>query len=346
MIAALVHPLSWVGVVVWQGTIGLVLLAARRRSEVRRAFWLAAGVGIPSLVALPYLRSVGASESSDGWSGFTAPATLLGAKAADLAVYIATLALFAFLHREWLLARWRERDRATIILVGVVLSSSLAYLVVRMPGRNEYKFLLHMAPAAAVLIALSLRQLLERRQLAALTLLFFLMLPGGRVLGSRPWFSVTDPVTADGSFLRAMDPDADALYQWIAANTPAEAVFIAPDLRVPPLGRRSLYVAVDAPWRGRDGWGLPRTSLLQWHVRRPDAEMSRRQRNAAMVLSQNWQLPPSAVMTFIQADVPGRAIYVHAPSLPTIDKLNGTPGFRRVFANAAGTVYEYAGNPR
>ncbi len=341
LVSALVHPLSWVGVLVWQGSIGLVLLASRKREDLTRAVWLAAGVGIPSVIALPYLRAVGASESSDGWSGLTAPGSLLGAKAADLLFYLVTVVVFVLLNRDWLRARFREHHRATIILVVTICAMALAYLVVRTPGRNEYKFLLHMTPAVAVLIAVSLRALLERHRVMALALVFVLLIPGGRVLGSRPWFLVTDPVRTDGPYLRALDADADALYQWVAHNTPPDAVFIASDLRVPPLGRRSLYVAVDAPWRGRDGWGLPRTSLLQWHVRRPDAEMYRRQRYATVVLNHDWQMPPSGVMSLIGSDVPGRALYVHASWATTIAKLNATPGFRRVFANAAGAVYAY-----
>ena len=37
-------------------------------------------------------------------------------------------------------------------------------------------------------------------------------------------------------------------------------MFIAADLRIPPLARRSLYIAVDAPWSGADGWGVRLTS--------------------------------------------------------------------------------------
>ena len=341
VVTALVHPLSWVGVIGWQGTIGIVLLASRRPGDLRRAALLAAGVGIPSLVALPYLQSVGASESSDGWSGLTAPASLLAAKATDLLFYVLTLAVFCILHRRWLLARIRERHRGTLLLFAVVGSMSAAYLAVRMPGRNEYKFLLHMAPASAVIIGLALRELLDRRRPAALALLFLLLVPAGRVLGSRPWFAVTDPVRADGPYLRALDPEADGLYQWIARHTPSDAVFIAADLRVPPLGRRSLYVAADAPWRGRDGWGLQSASLLQWHVRRPDAEMARRQRYVAIVLSPGWEMPASAVMTLIQSDIPGRPVYVAASTPSTIEKLNGSATFHRVFANGAGAVYAY-----
>jgi hypothetical protein len=161
------------------------------------------------------------------------------------------------------------------------------------------------------------------------------------VLGERPWFEVTDPARLDGQYQRALDPSADELYQWVAHETPADAVFIAADLRVPPLGHRSLYVAVDAPWRGRDGWGLPRTSLLQWHVRRPDAEMYRRQQLATIVLSPDWAAPPDAVLQEIAAAIPGRSIFVHAPWPGVAAKLDRTPGFQRRFGNAAGSIHEW-----
>ncbi|HKO92287.1 MAG TPA: hypothetical protein VJU61_14085, partial [Polyangiaceae bacterium] len=117
----------------------------------------------------------------------------------------------------------------------------------------------------------------------------------------------------------------------------------AADLRMPPLGRRSLYVAVDAPWLGRDGWGLPRNSLLQWHVRRPDAEMYRRQSLATIVLSGDWALAPAPVMAEIAGAVPGRAIFVHSSWPEVSAKLDRTPGFQRRFANGAGAIFEWQG---
>jgi hypothetical protein len=341
LVAVLVHPLSWLGILVWQGVIGVVLLASGTRDDRVRAAWLTVAVALPSAACLPYLLSVGASQSSDGWTGITHSASLLGAKVGDVAFYLVTLAVLAHLNRDEIIRRVRSRDRAMIILLLAIASLTLAYVVVRLPGRNEYKFLLDMAPAAAILIAMSLRRILDRRPPLACAALALLLVPGGRVLGSRPWFQVTDPVTTDGRYLRALDPSADSLFQWIAHDTPANAVFIAPDLRIPALGRRSLYIAANAPWRGRDGWGLNRYSLLEWHVRRPDDVMLRRQHNAATILASTWDVPASAAMAFVEADVPGRPIYVHANEPETIAKLEATAGFNREFAGGAGAVFEY-----
>jgi hypothetical protein len=161
------------------------------------------------------------------------------------------------------------------------------------------------------------------------------------ILGSRPWFQVTDPARLEGRYHRALDPVADGLYHWVATSTPKDAVFLAFDLRTPALGRRSLYVPVDAPWRGRDGWGLPRTSLLQWHVRRPDREMYRRQHLATIVLNTDWAAPPSETMAAIQRDIPGRPLFVHAWHGALAEKLERTPGFTRRFSNGAGSIFSY-----
>jgi hypothetical protein len=249
--------------------------------------------------------------------------------------------LLGYLMRDELLARVRARDRATLVLMIAISCLAAAYLLVRAPGRNEYKFLLQLAPLAAPLMALSLRRLLERHRALALGLIFLLLLPGSKMLGVRPWFSVTDPARLEGQYQRALDPTTDELYQWVADNTPANAVFIAADLRIPPLGRRSLFVAVDAAWQGRDGWGLARESLLQWHVRRPDAEMHRRQSLATIVLSPDWSAPYPQVMAAIQAAVPRRPIFVHAPWPAVAAKLDVTHGFVRRFGNAAGSIYEW-----
>ena len=340
-VAVFIHPLSWLGILVVQSVVGLLLLAGPSPRPWRRVGALALAVALPSALAIPYLRAIGKSQSSDGWLGLTDSASLLGAKIADLGFFLAVLLLLCYLLRAELLERLRARERATLVLLVAICCLAAAYLLVRAPGRNEYKFLLQLAPLAAPLMALSLRRLLEHQRALALGLIFLLLLPGSRMLGVRPWFSVTDPARLDGQYQRVLEPSADELYQWVSAQTPESAVFIAADLRMPPLGRRSLYVAVDAPWQGRDGWGLPRESLLQWHVRRPDPEMHRRQSLATIVLSADWSAPYPQVMAAIQAAVPGRPIFVHAPWPAVSAKLDATHGFVRRFSNAAGSIHEW-----
>ena len=340
-VAAFIHPLSWLGILAYEGIAGVILLAARRREDLLRAGQLALAVAVPSAIAFPYLRSIGESESSEGWMGVTRSPELLGTKAGNLLFYLATFLLLAYLHRAEILRLVRERNRAAIMLLLSVATFSIAYLVVRAPGMNEYKFLLELAPPAAIIMALSLRERLRNHHLLSLVLLFLLVGPGCRLLGFRLRFGVTDPVRIEGRYQRALDPDADKLYQWVASHTPANAVFIAGDLRMPPLGRRSLYIAVDAPWKGPDGWGLSRPELLQWHVRRPDSTVARRQQLASSVLSPQWSTSPVEVMSSIQRDIPGRPIFVHAQTRDTEAKLDSTPGFSRLFVNPAGTVYAY-----
>jgi hypothetical protein len=339
--AALVHPLSFLGVVVYQTACLFVLLLCGGANAWRRVVEHGLAVGVPSAVTLPYLRSLGISESSDGWSGLTDSFRLFGDKLADLGFFLVTFAVFAYLHRADLSRRFREREPvflAAAIAIGVF---ALAYLFVRMPGRNEYKFLVELVPAAAPLLALSLRARFDERPGLALAVLFLLMIPGGMLLGSRPWFLVTEKVRIDGRYHRALEPATDQLYAWIATRTPSNAVFLAADLRVPPLGRRSLYVAVDAPWRGRDGWGVRRNDLMQWHVRRPDRQMYRRQHLATIVLNPTWAAPPARTLAAIQHDVPGRPVFVHAYYPALAAKLGATPGFSKRFENEAGAVFSY-----
>lgn len=344
MVAALIHPLSWVGILAFQGVVGLVLLCSRRREQVLRAAGLAAAVVIPSLLAFPYLREVGISQSSDGWTGLTSPESLLWAKAADLALFLAPLALVSYVCRDRLLGLLDDGNRALRVLMLAVAAMAAAYLAVRFPGRNEYKFLLFAVPAAAVILSIGLAELLERHRALAVALIALLLLPGGRALGARPWFAVTDPCRADGAYLRILDPAADELYRWVAANTPADAVFLAADLRIPPLARRSLYIPVDAPWMGRDGWGLGREQLLQWHIRQPDPVMHRRQQLATMVLDGNWGgQDPAAVVSAIRADVPGRPLFVHVRAPAALARLKATAGFELRFENAAGGILAVTG---
>ncbi|HEX6274756.1 MAG TPA: hypothetical protein VFZ53_17060 [Polyangiaceae bacterium] len=342
LVAGLFHPLSWLGLLVYQGSAVLLLLLRRARAESLRAGRLLAAFGVPSVLCFPYLRALGTTESSDGWMGVTDSWTLFNAKLADLVFFLATFALFAYLGRVELVRRVRARDPVVLLAAIVIGSLSLAYLVVRMAGRNEYKFLIELVPGAAPVLALALREQLRRTPVAVVVVLFLLLVPGGMTLGHRPWFEVTDKARVEGRHHRALDPVADELYSWVAKNTPPDAVFLAVDLRVPPFGRRSLYVAVDAPWRGRDGWGLMRNQILQWHVRRPDREMYRRQHLATIVLNGDWAAPAPETMASIQRDVPGRPLFVHAWYPALAAKFDATPGFRRRFTNGAGAIFSYS----
>ncbi len=340
--AALMHPLSWLCILPFQGVVGAVLLWARNREDYRRLAWLAVAVVVPCGLALPYLRSVGASESSDGWSGFTRGAELFWAKAGDAAVFIAPLVLLLYVQRARLKRMLSDGNRALCIVLLALPTFVALYLLLRFPGRNEYKFLLSLVLAGAPLMGLCVRALLERHLLVAALLLVLLLSPGARALSVRPSFEVTKPCRMDGPYLRALEPNADALYQWIARETPKNAVFVAADLAIPSLGRRVLYVPVDDVWRGRDGWGLEPFKLRQWHVRWPDAVMAHRHELAREVLSLSWNHPAPAVIAEIQSDVPGRPLFTFTRTPAVIAKLDQTPGAVARFRNPAGAVYEFA----
>jgi tetratricopeptide repeat protein len=339
LIAAFIHPLSWFCLCAFAGAVGASLLLFHQRDDYLRLAWLTAAVLLPSALAFPYLRSVGISESSDGWSGLTRPAALWLAKLGDVTVYLAPLAFLTCLNR----AKLREMLGAGNRAIGIVLWSipcmAAGYLLVRFPARNEYKFLLCLVPAAAAMMGLYMRELLDRQRAVGGVLLAFLLMPGGQILGSRPGFMVTEEVRTDGRYLRALAGPADDLYQWIARETPPNAVFITAEYGVPALGRRGLYIAVNTAWRGRNGWGLPASSLLQFHVRRPDAVMALRQQRADVLLGPSWSQLPSSVVRDIEADVPGRPLFVHTSDRAVRAKLDGTSGFRQAFSNAAGAVY-------
>lgn len=339
LVAAFIHPLSWLCLFAWTGVVGLYLLAARAREDYVRLAWLAAAVAIPSALAFPYLRSVGISESSDGWSGLTRPASLWGAKLGDLAVYLAPLLVLATVYRATLREELRSGNRALRVALAIVPCMAAGYLLVRFPGRNEYKFLLCLVPAGAAIMGLCMSELLERQRLVGGVLLALLLMPAGMILGSRPWFVVTEPARADGRYLRALDESADELYQWIANETPANAVFVSTEYGIPALGRRGLYIVPDTPWRGRNGWGVTGPQLLQYHVRRPDAVMASRQERARILLGPSWSRRPSDVVRAIESDIPGRPLFVQTRDRAAMLKFDKTPGFQHSFRNAAGAIY-------
>ena len=342
LVAALFHPLSWTGILAFQGVALLVLVvrggaSADRWRSVR---WLALAIVVPSILALPYLRAIGASESSDGWTGLTSDPALLLAKVWELGVLFTPFALLVVAFRRALAARLAAGNLSLEILLAAIIVLAGAFLAVRFPGRNEYKFLLYMMPAASVVAALCLRELFGRRVLAGAIAVFFVAWPGAHALAIRPTWRAAEAVRAEGSYFRAVNPAPDELFRWIVENTPRNAVFLAADLRIPPLARRSLYIAVDAPWRGPDGWGLTRNQLVQWHIRRPDAVMYRRQQLATFVLDADWSREsPASVVAAIRRDVPGRPLFVHVRRPDVAAKLEATGAFELQFRNAAGSIY-------
>jgi hypothetical protein len=322
----------------------LVLLASGRRRDAVVALGIVAAVVAPSLLAMPYLQSISVSESADGWSGLTGSTVLLKAKLWDLLFFAGPFATILYACRTRLSEVLSEDGRSLRILLLAIVTMAVAYVVIRHPGRNEYKHLLFLSVPAAAVLALCMRELFDRQLAIALAVTTLLLLPGMRALGVRPWFHVLDPCRIDGPYLRLLEPSGDELYQWIATQTPSDSVFIAADLRVPPLGRRPLYIPVSTPWRGRDGWGVTRDQLLEWHVRRPDDVMRRRQRLATMVLDANWmQWTPDKVLAQIRKDIGTRPLFAHIVDPNAAGVLDRTPGFELKFRNRAGSVYAVDG---
>ncbi len=346
LVAGLFHPLSWTGILAFQGVVVLMLLAAGSRNERIGALWIAAAVGGASLLAFPYLRSIGASESSDGWTGVVDSWQLFSAKAWDLELFFGPLVLLAFLYRKKLAQALEPGNMPLRIILVAIVVLAAAFLFVRYPGRNEYKFLLYLIPLAAVVGAICLRELLSRHVFVGTLVVALFLLPGGHALGVRPWTQVLEPARVDGPYFRAVNASSDALFQWIATQTPPDSVFLSADLRIPALARRGLYIAVDAPWFGLDGWGVLRQQLLQWHIRRPDAVMYRRQHLASIVIDADWaSLEPAVAIAEIRKDISTRPLFVHIQNPTAAETLDRTPGFELRFRNAAGSVYELGNVP-
>lgn len=356
VVAALVHPLSWLGLIGMQAAAGAAALLTARpgtfRPRLTTSAWIALTIAAATAACWPYLRAVGAGESSDGSLGLTRSEFRLWTKAADLALLLLVAAPALYAARSLLIRDWFPRrvapdsPRAAPNLIAVacllcVLGFAFAYLVAGFPGRNEYKFLIYLTPAAAALTARALAALWPRQPLLVLVSLALMAWPGASVLSVRPGFATIIDARQVGPNLRAVDPALDELMLHLADKTRPDCVVIAVDLLAPALGRRSLYIAVDAPWRGRDGWGLARQQLLQWHIRRADPVMYRRQSLATIVLNADWAQPPGIVMDQIAADVPGRSIIVISTWPATTAKLRATPGFVERFTNSAGSVFEW-----
>ncbi|HEX6764363.1 MAG TPA: hypothetical protein VF103_02770, partial [Polyangiaceae bacterium] len=126
LVAALIHPLSWLGVLVYQGTFALLLLLRRKREALLRSGEIVLAVALPSALCFPYHRSLSISESSDGWMGITESWRLFNGKIWDLGFFLATFALLAYIQRVELWQRLKKLDPSIVASAIVMTTLSTA----------------------------------------------------------------------------------------------------------------------------------------------------------------------------------------------------------------------------
>jgi len=274
---------------------------------------------IALLVSAPYLASVtGGVETS----GNEHPSVRLSLWAAA-SVFVSCFGVFllALVPGRRIL---RERPRESMfVLFWSVSLVALAFLV-RLPLDNQRKFIFMLHLSLACFSGIAFYGLIDRfrnspaaKRLLRMSLLLFL-LPVNLIafIG----YAASPPEPAPG-------PSEMKTYEWISRNTPPDAVFLDSSARldIPVLARRDLYFGKLSQ---AEAWGYS-----------PE-EVSRRLAARREVLSEQ----PMSESTLSALESLRRPLYVvlrrSEEAFPKIAaKLEAEPVFRRVFQNAAISLY-------
>jgi hypothetical protein len=185
--------------------------------------------------------------------------------------------------------------------------------------------------------------------LAALTVMFLVAIPlTVDLVHQPPADQVVDLVRSDGRILRHTDPAQDALYSWIAQQTPINAVFIDSYLTIPVLGHRQLLVAVDSRraeggLKGyvHDGW-LITADEFQRNTTGVDPVRYFPLREAALnLLAPGSELVDARSERQLRDYGLGRPLYVVARNEAVRTRLAAASKFTEVYQGAAGTIFEF-----
>jgi hypothetical protein len=202
--------------------------------------------------------------------------------------------------------------------------------------------------ALSVPLALALNDLYRSRPFAALLLLVLTIVPTAIDLVHQPPADpVLDPVRSVGRDLRHVDPDQDALYTWIAHQTPVNAAFIDSYLTIPALAHRQLLVGMDTR---RDQGGVKNSEHDGWMITAKEFLTEITGVEPAIYLPAYAVASDILIGTDASVDAgrlrnlaairAGRPCYVVARRPEVVAKMEASAGFRRVYRNAAASVYQ------
>jgi hypothetical protein len=257
------YPPFLPGLVAGAGAAFLLSLAFRLVGAsslcLKRSALLLAVVAGCLIVLRPYLTSVGGGIISQAvlfnpvWAGRNAVRYLV----AGLPLLIVVVFGLSRLRRA-------IEHQQLIFMLGVLAGNLVCYLLIHLPFKGEYKFLLVSLVTLGILGGIGFRALLDRNRTLAFALLALLLFQGYTIItrtsqGREEHYHYLER----GSALHTAYGPREELYAWIRDNTPTDAVFLDDDIDIPALAQRQLYIPPRRLWRPppRRGYGLVRNIL-------------------------------------------------------------------------------------
>jgi hypothetical protein len=348
--AGIIYPPCWLSIVACAGVSAAYLLLQHQRSLRVAAGWLAGIVALGSAAVLPSMLGV-----TSGKTGSSSAIELtfnyghIRENGAELVLLLILPALLAWICRKELLESYRRLPHVAGILLGCLAVNLVMYLLIFVPGPSEYKFVLTAVLVMSIPTAMALQILFSTKPAVAVAIMFLVAIPMTMDLVHQPPAdTVADLVRSDGRNLRHTDPAQDALYRWIAQQTPVNAVFIDTYLTIPVLGHRQLLVGLDSRRAAgglkgylHDGWLITADEFLRNNTGVDPVRYAALKDAVGRLLATGPDPVDDTLLQRLQDYRRGRPMYVVARDEAVRARLAAAGQFRQVYQGGAGTIFEF-----
>lgn len=244
-----VYPFAWLGLglAVAGASGGVLLLRVPKRSLFGAAAFLGAGASVGYL----YLKSL----RPDGSQSAMALDLSVGEiffEARLLLLYQGVLLVLCALNWRFFRDQWREGKTAPFLIAVSVVAINSATLAVRFLDHTDYKLWAFCTMLLGILAAPALCNAVRRAPVATALVLAVLIFPLSRSLWESSLalrkISPALVVAVEGGQLRLADPERQAPFDWLADNTPTDAVVIERGTTwAPVFANRSIFIGRHDP---------------------------------------------------------------------------------------------------
>ncbi len=282
------YPFALVAIAALGAGAGMAALATNRKRALRPLIAAGAASALGAVCGLPLLLEYMSGRTAETSFLLTTGANALLHKAIqDSLLLWPVLALMAARPgdiREWY---GRNLARSRLVLAACIILL-LLHLLVSGPDTSEAKWRAFAFLMLAIAAAAPMHKLVQATPLAAgvVLCLFFSLAMGDLAWKLTRPRDIQEAACEKGRYLHPIDPREDALYTWIADNTPTNALLMDTNLNACVFGRRALYVAMPTKDAASLlGWTYsPQQFMQEIHGHEP-AKIQRRRAQVNAILS-------------------------------------------------------------
>ncbi|MBN2447488.1 MAG: hypothetical protein JXO22_12220 [Phycisphaerae bacterium] len=339
------YPLMYVGLLACASVGVVIALVRHRRTVWSRVLAYGGCVLATGIVIAPYLLAIAATRAArrggfqESWEAIQH----------NLIIWVAVVGFMLLLVlpecRRIAQLVWPVRG-PWVMLLAFALTLGGMYAVLSIPPWVEYKFLMQSAMCFGILGSLWVTSFIRRTRYVAGVLLILFMIPfGGDMQYLLSNIRPVEEVVEIGPYLHHRDPAQAAMYDWIAAETPADSIFVDSEMLVPVLGRRSLLVGMHWPPvelgdMRLAGWSWHPITLLKRDFGYPHDVVDQRERIVTEIYSSGHV--SDECLGELRHIVGQRPAFVVMRDERTPDRLAADPRFERVYRGGGKAVYRLA----